>query len=248
MSYRQPKLYPVVWRVTDDESSPPVTIEACVPKENVRRFAIRSKGYCLNKYGHWEPELRPGEKDDRFQERCRYMTKENALTVYERTVEKREYERKIKESVLETDPPVKTEVQRLIEMAVFSFDPNTDPTEEELNERVQQIKRRLPRRPLPSKLEPQTSDDPGGIEARQAIEDSKELSRIKELRSVHKQRFLRELVELCQKHNVYMDIYDEQTDPVPHPPAFTGQADRDGRQWKVSVVDIEKALREDDRS
>lgn len=59
----------------------PVMVEACHQREGSDLWAIRQRGFCLNKQGEWEYEPLPSSRDEAFFARCRWADRDEAIRV-----------------------------------------------------------------------------------------------------------------------------------------------------------------------
>lgn len=58
----------------------PIYVEECQQRDNSVLYAIRQRGFCLNKQGDWEYEPIPSSRDDAFIARCRWADLEDAIS------------------------------------------------------------------------------------------------------------------------------------------------------------------------
>lgn len=49
-------------------------------------WAVTRLSSCLNRDGEWEFEPTPSSRDDAFKARCRFLTCDEAITVYQQTI------------------------------------------------------------------------------------------------------------------------------------------------------------------
>lgn len=68
----------------DKEQAIITTLERAFKRDSNDKWAIRALGHCLNKYGFWEFEVLPSNRDDDFLERCRWNTAEEALEFWKK--------------------------------------------------------------------------------------------------------------------------------------------------------------------
>ena len=61
-----------------------VTLDRYEQMEGPDKWAIKMGSHVLNKYGQWEYEPMPSSRDDEYLERCRYLTPEEALVMFEK--------------------------------------------------------------------------------------------------------------------------------------------------------------------
>ena len=59
----------------------PVVVERCRRADGPPRWAIRQKGFCLNKKGKWEYEPLPSSRTEAFFKRCRWDDRDEAIRV-----------------------------------------------------------------------------------------------------------------------------------------------------------------------